>query len=141
MYSEISFNFAILYFCVTWYNYFARDNLDFTKKEVYNMIKKVKDGRIPKEPYKVRDYYVNKHAIKRMNERKITKGELYYNLTRKPLTLSRIKYDDKGRPSYRKTTKNKITSAINPENKNVVSVNRLYTKEYKKIINQKRSKR
>ena len=104
------------------------------------MIKKVKDNRIPKEPYKVRDYYVNKHAIKRMNERKISKGELYYNLTRKPLTLSKVKYDDKGRPSYRKTTKNKITSAINPVNKNVVSVNRLHTKEYKKIINQKRRK-
>ena len=40
MYSEITLNFAILYFCMSCYNYIARDNLDFTKKEVYNMSKK-----------------------------------------------------------------------------------------------------
>jgi hypothetical protein len=105
------------------------------------MIKKVKDNHIPKEPYKVRDYYVNFHAVKRMNERKISKGELYYNLTRKPIALTEVKYDINGRPSYRKTTKNKITAAINPENKNVVSVNRLHTKEYIKIMNQQRRKK
>ncbi|MBR2970397.1 MAG: hypothetical protein IKC48_01195 [Clostridia bacterium] len=105
------------------------------------MIRKTKDRTIPKEPYKVRKYFVVAHAIKRMNERKISKGELYYNLTRKPLAVTKVKIDKYGRPSYRKTTKNKITSAINPKNKNVVSVNRLHTKTYKELIKNKKFKR
>jgi hypothetical protein len=100
------------------------------------MKRKTKDRTIPKTAYKVKTYYVNSHAVLRMQERKITKGELYYNLTRKPIKVTKIKVDEKGRPSYRKTTKNRITSAINPTNKNVVSVNRLHKKDYIKIMNE-----
>ena len=105
------------------------------------MIKKTKERCIPKEPYKVKKYYVTQHAINRMNERKISKGELYYNLTRKPLTITKVKIDKNNRPSYRKTTKNKITSAINPLNNNVVSVNRFHSKEYNKLIKNQKPKR
>lgn len=106
------------------------------------MIKKTKDNRTPKEPYKVKKFYVTSHAVEQMNKRKITKGALYYNLTRKPIAVTKIKFDDYGRPSYRKTTKNKITSAINPINHNVVSVNKLHTKTYNKLMqNKKRRKR
>ena len=106
------------------------------------MIKKTKDQRIPKEPYKVKKYYVTSHAVEQMGKRKISKGALYYNLTRKPLAVTKVKFDEKGRPSYRKTTKNKITSAINPTNNNVVSVNKLHTKTYKQLMqNKKRRKR
>ena len=106
------------------------------------MIKKTKDYRIPKEPYKVKKYYVTSHAVEQMGKRKISKGALYYNLTRKPLAVTKVKIDEKGRPSYRKSTKNKITSAINPTNNNVVSVNKLHTKTYKQLMqNLKRRKR
>ena len=106
------------------------------------MIKKTKDQRIPKEPYKVKKYYVTSHAVEQMGKRKISKGALYYNLTRKPLAVTKVKIDEKGRPSYRKSTKNKITSAINPTNNNVVSVNKLHTKTYKQLMqNLKRRKR
>ena len=98
------------------------------------MIKKTKDRRIPQTPYKVKKYYVTLHAVEQMNNRKISKGALYYNLTRKPLAVTAIKIDEKGRASYRKTTKNKITSAINPTNHNVVSVNKLHTKKYKQLL-------
>ena len=98
------------------------------------MIKKTKDYRMPKEPYKVKKFFVTAHAVEQMNKRKINKGALYYNLTRKPLAVTKVKFDEKGRPSYRKTTKNKITSAINPINNNVVSVNKLHTKNYKKLM-------
>lgn len=98
------------------------------------MIKKTRERTIPREPYKVRNYYVTVHAVKRMNERHISKGQLYYNLTRKPLEVTKIKFDKEGRPSYRRSSKNKITSAINPYNKNVVSVNRLHTKKYAQLI-------
>lgn len=106
------------------------------------MIKKTKDQRIPKEPYKVKKYYITSHAVEQMGKRKISKGALYYNLTRKPLAVTKVKIDEKGRPSYRKSTKNKITSAINPTNNNVVSVNKLHTKTYKQLMqNLKRRKR
>ena len=105
------------------------------------MIKKTRERTVPQTPYKVRDYYVTDHAVKRMNERCISKGQLYYNLTRKPLEVTKVKFDNEGRPSYRRSSTNKITSAINPNNKNVVSVNRLHTKEYAKLIEKKNRRR
>lgn len=105
------------------------------------MIKKTKDRSFPKEPYKVKKYYVTQHAVQRMNERKISKGSLYYNLIRKPLAISNVKFDNSGRPSYNRIAKNKICSSINPSNNNVVSVHKIHTKEYNKLIKRKKSKR
>ncbi len=99
---------------------------------------KSRDKSIPKEPYKVRKYNVTKHCVDDMNERKITKGEVYVNLTTKPIHVTEVKCDDKGRPSYRRSSKNKITTAINPKNNNVTSVNRLHTKTYNKIMKGKK---
>lgn len=75
-----------------------------------------------------------------MNARKITKGEVYINLTTKPIEVSNVKIDSFGRPSYRRSSKNKITTAINPRNNNVVSVNRLHTKTYNEIMRSKNDK-
>lgn len=105
------------------------------------MIRKSKDRTIPKESYKVRQFQIIPHTVQRMQERNISKGELYFNLTRKPIQQTKVKIDSQGRPSYRKTTINKITSAINPINKNVVSVNRLHRKDFKKIMNNRNKKR
>ncbi len=96
--------------------------------------KKSKDKTLPKNTYKIRKYYITKHCVKDMNDRKITKGEVYVNLTTKPINISKIKIDSFGRPSYRRSSKNKITTAINPINNNVTSVNRLHTKTYNKIM-------
>ena len=91
---------------------------------------KSRDKSLPYESYKVRKYNVTKHCVDDMNKRKITKGEIYVNLTTKPIYVTKVKYDNKGRPSYRRSSKNKITTAINPDNNNVTSVNRLHTKTY-----------
>ena len=45
---------------------------------------------------------------------------------------------NEGRPSYRRSSKNKITTAINPNNNNVTSVNRLHTKTFNKIMKGKK---
>lgn len=39
---------------------------------------------IPKKAYNTSGYYVTNHAVKRMNERQVSKGELGYNLRHKP---------------------------------------------------------
>ncbi len=96
------------------------------------------DKTIPKKPYKVKKYNITKHGVYDMNLRKITSGEVYINLTTKPIHVSKVKYDEYGRPSYRRSSKNKITTAINPKNHNVTSVNRLHTKTYEKIMKEKR---
>lgn len=99
---------------------------------------KSRDKSIPKEAYMVKKYKVTKHCVDDMNERKITKGEVHVNLTSKPIYVTEIKYDNNGRPSYRRSSKNKITTAINPNNNNVTSVNRLHTKTYNKIMKGKK---
>ena len=73
-----------------------------------------------------------------MKERQITKGEIYINLTTKPIHLTDVKYDNSGRPSYRRSSRNKITTAINPINNNVTSVNRLHTKTFNKLMKGKK---
>ena len=104
------------------------------------IIKKTKERTIPRVPYKVRNHYVTAHAVRRMSERRISKGQLYYNLTRKPLEITKVTLDSEGRPSYRRSSKNKITSVINPCNKNVISVYKLHTKKYSQLM-QKQNRR
>ncbi len=102
--------------------------------------KKAKDKSFPKKPYKVHKYHITKHCVEDMNSRKITKGEVHVNLTTKPIEVTKAKIDNFGRPSYRRSSKNKITTAINPTNNNVTSVNRLHTKTYNKIMRGKNDK-
>lgn len=99
---------------------------------------KSRNKKIPNKPYRVKEYNVTKHCVDDMNARKITKGEVYVNLTTKPIHVTQIKYDEAGRPSYRRSSINKITTAINPNNNNVTSVNRLHTKTYIKIMKGKK---
>lgn len=68
-----------------------------------------------------------------MNERNISKGDLHVNLHTKPIQKGKVKYDDRGRPSYERISDNKIVSEINPQNKKVTTVHSLHTKEYNKI--------
>lgn len=102
--------------------------------------KKSKDETFPQKSYKVRKYYITKHCVEDMNVRKITKGEVYVNLTTKPIEITKVKIDNFGRPSYRRSSKNKITTAINPMNNYVTSVNRLHTKTFNKIMRGKNDK-
>lgn len=83
---------------------------------------KSKDKTIPKKPYWVGWHKITEHAVKRMNEREITKGDVHENLTTKPIHKSKIKWDEKRRPSYQRTSKNSITTSINPFNQKVTSV-------------------
>lgn len=100
--------------------------------------KKAKDKSYPQKPYKVRKYNITKHCVEDMNSRKITKGEVHVNLTTKPIEVTKVKIDNFGRPPYRRSSK--ITTAINPINNNVTSVNRLHTKTYNKIMRGKNDK-
>ena len=89
---------------------------------------------IPKKPYDVKvNYHITKHAIQRMKERRITKGQLRYCLTEKPLNLSDYKLDNKGRPSYCKYSDNFLNVRINPLNHNVPTVNQFSKDKYDKI--------
>ncbi len=103
-------------------------------------LNKARDKTLPQKPYRVRKYNITKHCVEDMNKRKITKGEVYVNLTKKSFEVTKIKIDKFGRPSYRRSSKNKITTAINPINNNVTSVNRLHTKTYNKIMRGKHDK-
>jgi len=68
--------------------------------------KKSKDGSIPYKPYRDGKYKVSSHAVERMNERKITKGEVHYNLHTIPIKVTSVIYDSQGRPSYRRSSNN-----------------------------------
>lgn len=82
--------------------------------------KKSKNRTIPSKPYRDRKYYVNNHCVKRMIERQINRGEVHYNLHTIPIEMTKVVYDKYGRPSYRRSSKNKITTAINPFNRYVL---------------------
>ena len=95
---------------------------------------KLEDTTIPKKPYWVWFHKLTSHAVKRMNERKITKGEVYTNLTTKPIHKSKIKWDNENRPSYQRISKNGINTAINPFNQKIVTVRREHAKKVDRYI-------
>lgn len=98
------------------------------------MRRRSKDRTIPTKPYWVRWHWITMHAVKRMNERKITKGEVHENLTTKPIHKSKIKWDEKRRPSYQRTSLNKITTTINPFTQKVASVWITHTKKNQTLL-------
>lgn len=94
---------------------------------------KVRISTIPKSSYKDGRYMVSKHAIAQMNKRKVSLGQLHYNLHTR-VVKTPIKYDNAGRPSYKRISNNNIISSINPRNKNVTSVWRVGSKRMKTYI-------
>lgn len=89
---------------------------------------------IPKKPYKTRGYFVTPHAIFDMNLRNISKGQLGYNLSKKPLLKTKKDYDKEGRLFYKRYDDKKVFTVINPEKKNVCSIRNYHEKELKKEI-------
>ena len=77
---------------------------------------------IPKKPYNTSGYYVTNHAVKRMNERKVSKGELGYNLRHKPRFKTSLTMDYGDEPFYGRFSWNRIFTAINPFRKRVITV-------------------
>lgn len=77
---------------------------------------------IPKKPYNTSGYYVTNHAVKRMNERKVSKGELGYNLRHKPRFKTSLTMDYGDEPFYGGFSWNRIFTAINPFRKRVITV-------------------
>lgn len=95
----------------------------------------------PKRPYKTYGYYVTPHSIQRMNQRRISKGELGENLRKKPRYKSKVSYDTLKRPAYERYSFNKVLSIINPFRKVVASVRRYHEKDLlKKIKKDKKTK-
>lgn len=76
----------------------------------------------PRKPYEVNHYKVGYHAIKRMKQRGVGKGDLGYNLHKKPILITQVKFRYDGKPSYERYTDNQIVSAINPRNRRVITV-------------------
>lgn len=106
--------------------------LDIGNRKKVRKEHKMKRKIIPKKPYHTSGYYVTKHATYDMQKREITKGELGYNLRKKPLLKTETKKDIFGRPAYKRFSLNRILSVINPFNKNVCSVRRFHDKELRK---------
>lgn len=101
---------------------------------------KLKDKTIPQKSYWVWWHKITNHAVQRMNGRKITKGEVHENLTTRPIHKTKVKWDNKYRPSYERTSKNKITTAINPFNQKVVTVRRTHTSKVNSYLKNNRRK-
>lgn len=68
--------------------------LNLLRDLIHSNCKKSKNKSIPTKSYKDGKYRISNHAITRMNDRKITKGELHVNLHTTPIKLSPIKYGD-----------------------------------------------
>ena len=71
----------------------------------------------------------------------MTKGQLGYNLSKRPVFRSSIEHDCLGRPFYKRFSLNRIFTIINPEHKNVCSVRGYHSKELKKEIENAKNKR
>lgn len=105
------------------------------KKWVYYGIKEVIIVRrrvFPKSPYFTHGHYVTKHAIYDMNKRFISKGELGYNLSKKPIYKSKPQFDLLHRLFYIRMDDKKTLTIINPSNKTVCSVRKYHDKELRK---------
>lgn len=87
---------------------------------------------IPKKPYKTHGHNVTIHAVYDMNKRNISKGELGYNLSKKPVYKSKPKFDLFKRLFYIRMDDKKTLTVINPKNKNVCSVRKYHDEELKK---------
>lgn len=113
--------------------------LNLLRDLIHSNCKKSRNKSIPTKSYKDGKYRISNHAITRMNDRKITKGELHVNLHTTPIKLSPIKYGDNG-PSYERFSKNKINSRINPKTNKVSTVSRFHTTTYNKIMKERGDK-
>lgn len=88
----------------------------------------------PRKPYKVCGYKVGAHALKRMKSRGITKFDLRFNLSRKPLHISPVRYNKRGRPSYLRYSRNKTVVAINPKTNHINTTWRYHTRLMNKFL-------
>lgn len=88
----------------------------------------------PRKSYRVSGYKIGNHAIKRMRSRGVTKSALRYNLTHKPLHISKIRYNNKGRPSYLRYSRNKTVVAINPNTKHINTTWKYHTRLMNKFL-------
>jgi len=83
------------------------------------------------EVTQIAGYKLTKHALERMAERNVSK-EAVEDALKNPLKVSDVKYDPRGWPSQRYIGKN-ADVAINPENKNIVSVNPVSSERINKL--------
>lgn len=104
------------------------------RNKIHTNCRKSKDTTIPTKPYRDGLYKVSKHAVKRMNEREINKGQVHTNLRTTPLYKEKIKIGKNGRHSYQRYSINKINTRINPFTFNVNTVSYYHTKEWKKYL-------
>jgi hypothetical protein len=91
----------------------------------------------PRKPYEVNHYKVGYHAIKRMRLRLVSKGEVGYNLRKKPLQITPVVFDIKGRPSYRRLSDNKTLTCINPKDNFVTNAWHFSSKLLSKLLRRK----
>ena len=83
------------------------------------------------EPVKVGKFIVSSHAQNRMVQRDIPNEAMIRNLVKKPLAISKIEIDSKGRPSYKRHN-HETTVYINPNNKNATSIHEINKKDARK---------
>lgn len=80
-------------------------------------------AKIKTKPVRVGKYSITSHAQNRIvdEKRNMNKCDVIDNLFTKPNAISKIKYDNLNRPSYRRIGK-RITTRINPNNNYVTTV-------------------
>lgn len=106
-------------------------NLGFSTYEVAQLEDIGKIGNFAKNIANTEDFSFTNHALLRSVERGISRDSIFDTLTN-PLKVKEIKIDNFGRKSQRFIGKN-TEVVMNPETKQIVSVNPTSTKKYQKL--------
>lgn len=96
---------------------------------------------VPRKTYKTHGWFVTDHAVKDMNTRMVSKGELSYNLITKPLYMLPVLLDSKNRHFRVRFSDNRIFTVTNPINRCVASVRKYKNKELRKAPKKYEKKR
>lgn len=105
------------------------------RDKIHTSCKKSKDTTIPDKEYRDGLYKITFHAVKRMKERGINKGEVHVNLHTTPLKKTKTKKDQFNRKSYERYNKNMTNVRVNPVKLTVPTMNRFSWKSYNKKFN------
>lgn len=76
---------------------------------------------------KVGKYIASSHSQNRIVERNIKKIDVVDNVIRKPIKITKVKYNSENEPSYDRIGV-KVTTSINPDTKVITTIHRTHKK-------------
>lgn len=92
---------------------------------------------------RVGKYIASSHAQNRIVYHDIKKVDVIGNLIRKPIKITRVKYNSKNEPSYDRIG-TRVTTCINPNNNVISTIHKTHTKlrkKGKKHVQKRKTKR